>query len=159
MSNRKGFFDGMPDGMQIRLVAWIVYFVLCGFAFLQNPILGGALFLLPLFWFVLKNWVLAHFGGTTDFERKDTAIGYTLNYVFFRAAVPVRILSGLGLVAVVLFGLGWVSTENLRFEAAKPTLTERVSTATGNAVDATKEKTGGWVDGIKGWFKGDDEQP
>jgi hypothetical protein len=82
-----------------------------------------------------------------------------LGILFFDAPVPVRVVSGLAAVAIVVFGLGWVSTENLRTEAAKPTLTERVTTATGNAVDATKEKTGGWVDGVKGWFKGDDEQP
>ena len=142
MTNRKGFFEGMPDGMKIRLFAWIAYFVLCGFFFLNSPILGGAMFLLPLFWFVSKNWVLAFLGGRTDLERSDTAIGYTLDYLFFHAPVPVRILSGLAAVAIVVFGLGWVSTENLRLKAAEPTFSERISTATGDAIDATKEKTG-----------------
>ena len=159
MTIRKGFFEGMPDGMQIRFVAWLVYFAVCGFVFFQYPILGGALFLLPIFWFVAKNWVLTYVGGRTDLERSDTVIGYTLDYLFFDAPLPVRIVSAVTAIALVVFSLGWVSTENLRFEAAKPTLTERVSTATGNAVDATKEKTGGWIDGVKGWFKGDNDQP
>ena len=181
MSNRKGFFEGMPEGAQIRLVAWVLYFFVAAVLFFQNPLIGGTMFVLPVIWFAMKNLVLIHFGGRTDLERNETVIGYTLSYLMFDAPMPVRVISGVAMIVAVLFSLGWVSTENLRAEAAKPTLTERVSTATTDAIDATKEKTGalvtsagdatsaavdatkettsGWWGKAKGWWKGDEAAP
>ncbi len=71
---------------------------------------------------------------------------------------------------LVLFGLGWISTEDIRALAGKPpTITERVTDAAGSAVaatreksgeiaEATKETTGGWISTAKGWFVDDEPE-
>ena len=70
------------------------------------------------------------------------------------------------LLAMALGGLGWLGTEDLREEAAEPTLTERISESAsgmaegaaakaGAVADATKETTTGWFATAKGWFIGD----
>ena len=168
MTTKVGYWSGMTGSLKIRAVCFALYFFVAAVIFTQRPILGTVLLVLPGFWYVLKNWVIAEFFGRTELERNDTLTGYTLGYIFNRASNLTRALvAGLAIV-LAMFGLGWVSTEDLRLKAAEPTLTERVSDATGSAIDATKETTGGWVgaakettggwvSAAKGWFSDDSE--
>ena len=167
---RKGFWSGMPTDLKGRAVAWLVYYLIAAAVFSQNAILGIALLVLPGLWYLGKNWMLGEMSLNTDLERKDTLSGYTVSYVW-NSSIYVRAVMVGGSLLLVMTSLGWISTEDLRFEAAKPTVTERVAGAAGTAVevtrektggwvDATKETTGGWVDTAKGWFaKEEDHSP
>lgn len=152
---RVGFWSGMPTNLKSRAFCWTIYYLLAAFVFTREAILGIVLLLLPGFWYVAKNWLLGEIGRTLDAERKDTLSGYLVRYLFGAAPVFVRVAVGVLTLVTVLLGLGWISTEDLRIEAAKPTLTERVTGAADAAVEATKETTGGWIDTAKGWFKKD----
>ena len=160
---RLGFWSGMPGHLKIRAVCFTLYFLIAAVIFTQMPLLGGALLILPGLWYLLKNWVIDQFAGTTDLDRNDTLSGYTLNYLFDRASNLTRAIVGVLILGTAAVGLGWVSTEDLRLKAAEPTLTERVTDAAGSAVEATKdttsgwaasakETTSGWVSGVKSWF-------
>lgn len=155
---RNGYWSGMPIDLKGRAVGWGIYYLIALGMFTQSALLGGALLLAPSFWYVAKNLITSEFAGRLDLDRRDTLSGYTLHYLW-NASVVVRIvLTVLGL-GLVLFGLGWISTEDLRLEAAKPTITERVTGAAGSALVATKETSGGWVETAKSWFdrgEGDD---
>lgn len=168
MENKSGFWSGMPRPLRIRAVCFALYYLIAGLVFTQSPVLGIIVFVLPGFWYLLKNWIIAEFFGVTDLERADTLTGYTVSYIFNRASNLTRAIVGIAVLLLVAFGLGWTSTEDLRLKAAEPTLTERVTDAAGSAVEATKEttggwaasakeKTGGWVSAAKGWF-GDDSE-
>lgn len=151
VAKRKGYWSGMPTDLKGRAIGWAIYYLIAAAVFTQNAILGIALLVAPGLWYIVKNLILSELGGNTDVERKDTLSGYTIRYlwnasIFVRAAM---VVTGL---FVVLGGLGWISTEDMRVEAAKPTITERVTGAASAAVEATKEKTGGWIDTAKGWF-------
>ena len=150
-SRRNGYWSGMPTNLKARAIGWTVYYVAAAAIFTQNAILGIALMVVPGLWFVLKNWVISEFGGNSDPERKITLSGYTIRHLWNASLFTRGVMAVTGL-GVILFGLGWISTEEMRIEAAKPTLTERVTGAASGAVAATKEKTGRWVETAKGWF-------
>lgn len=155
--NRSGFWSGMPQGMKGRLFAWVIYFAIAIFVFFGNPILGAVLLVLPVFWFIIKNWVLAEFLVKTDLHRKETILGYTTQFLWGKTPPLVRGALTFVWVSAVLGALVWVSTEDMREALAKPSLTDRTIAATEGAIDATKEKTGGWVQTAKGWFTSDPE--
>ncbi|MEO1024376.1 MAG: hypothetical protein AAFX07_02325 [Pseudomonadota bacterium] len=169
MSEKHGFWSGMSSGLKAWTIAALLYFGVSAYLFLKEPILGTVLFVLPAFWILAKNYLLAHLFLKTDFERANTLSGYTINFLLFRASTLTKTITGVALLGAVIFGLGWVSTEDLRLEAAKPTLTERVTGTASAAVNATtdstrgwaasaKETTGNWVSTAKGWFSDDEAQ-
>ncbi len=170
ITRRKGYWSGMPTDLKGRAVAWLVYYLIAAAIFPQNAILGIALLVLPGLWYLGKNWLYVEFSAATDLERKNTLSGYTVSYLW-NSSIYVRAVIAVCSLILVTISLGWISTEDLRLEAAKPTVTERVVGAAGTAVDATKEvtggwvnatkeKTGGWIEGAKSWFaKEEDHSP
>ncbi len=158
MSESKSYWSGMPTGMRWRLLILVAYLAVAIAVFAQNPILGTVLLMLPILWSVLLLWI----GGEAGLAfgpfsgRKDTVLGYTVRYVWRTSPLARITLSVIGAI-VIVGGLGWISTENLRAEAAKPTLTERASTMAETATEATKDTASGWIETAKGWFTADDE--
>jgi len=157
-SKNSGFWAGMPTDMKGRAVAWVVYYLIAAVIFSQNSILGIVLLVLPSFWYVGKNLLLGELALTTDLERKSTLGGYTVSHLW-NSSIYVRAVMLVCAALLVMFSLGWISTEDLRAEAAKPTISERVVDATGSAVESTKEKSAGWAATAKGWFTKEDHSP
>ena len=166
---KQGYWSGLSDGLKIWFVVAVLYLVIAGAVFLINPIVGAVLFVAPAFWSLAKNYLIANLFLSADFERTNTLSGYTADFLLFRASTTTKFVTGGGLMVAVVVGLGWVSTEEFRIETAKPTLTERVTNATGQAVDTTKETTrswaasakqttGNWVSAAKGWFNDNEAQ-
>lgn len=163
MHSKNGYLSGMPRRLRVWLVVAVFYYTLAGIVFLNEPLLGALLLLLPAFWTLAKNWVLGNVFLTSDVERSSTLFGYTVDYLFDRASRFTRTIVGTLFLLAVALGLGWVSTEDLRLKAAEPTLTERVTGAANAYAKATKETTAGWatatkrkaeawVSTAKGWF-------
>lgn len=165
---RAGFWSGMPVDLKGRAIGWAVYYLIAAGIFTQNAILGIVLLVAPGLWYVIRNAFFAEIGSNLDVERKDTVSGYVTSYLWNASIYTRGAMIVLGSV-LVLFGLGWISTEDLRLKAAEPTLTEQVTGAAGSVVEATKEttggwassakeKAGGWVSSAKGWFSDDAEE-
>ncbi len=158
MSESKGYWSGMSSGMKGRLIVLAVYLAIAVAVLAQNPILGTVLLMLPILWSVLLLWL----GGEAGLAfgpfsgRKDTVLGYTARYLWRTSAIARVVLSVVGAV-VIVGALGWISTENMRAEAAKPTLTERASSVAETATEATKETASGWIETAKGWLTADEE--
>lgn len=157
MSTPNGYWSGMPTGMKGRLIVLVVYLGIAIAVLAQNPILGTVLLMLPILWSVLLLWI----GGEAGLAfgpfsgRKNTVLGYTSRYLW-RTSSLVRIaLSVVGAI-IIVGGLTWISTENMREAAAKPTLTERASSAAETATEATKDTASGWIATAKGWFTADE---
>ncbi len=153
MTISKGYWTGMATGMKWRFLALVVYLAVALVVLTQNPILGTVLLLLPIIWSVFLLWL----GGEAGLAfgpfsgRKDTVLGYTARYLWGASAIARVVLSLIG-AGVIVGGLGWISTENMRAEAAKPTMTERASTLAETATEATKGTASGWIETAKGWF-------
>lgn len=153
MSDHQGYWSGMPAKTKARLTILVVYLVVALVVFSQNPILGTLLLVLPILATVFMLWLSGETGhGFGPFsDRKDSVLGYTMRYLWNRSAFTRSVLAVGGFIAVV-GGLGWLSTEDMRAEAAKPTLTERAASVAESATEATKETASGWFDTAKGWF-------
>jgi hypothetical protein len=153
MSAGNGFWSGMPAGTRVRFVSGLVYLVLAVAVLGEAPIVGILLLMLPILWNVLVIWMGSEKGaGFGPYSQKrETAFVYVLRHVW-RAPVPTRLFLGALFAGLVVFGLGWIGTEGLRAEVAKPTLTVRVTTAADTAAQSTKKTLGGWVSTAKGWF-------
>ena len=167
-THRKGFWSGMPVDLKGRAIGWSIYYLIAVAIFTQNAILGIILLAAPGLWYVIRNAFFAEVGSSLDVERKETLSGYVVSYLWNASIFARGIMIALGSV-LVLFGLGWISTEDMRLKAAEPTLTEQVTGAAGSAVEATKEttagwassakeKAGGWVASAKGWFRDDEDE-
>ena len=165
MTNRQGYWSGMPGNMKLRAVFWALYYIVSAVIFVKQPILGALLLVVPAFWCLFWNWLRAEMSFKTDIERGDTLLGYTLGHILNQFSATTRMVLGSVFSIAVLAGLVWVSTEDMRQPPEKPSISERVS----GAVDVTKEKTGGWIDGAKettggwvasakGWFKSDEDE-
>ena len=163
-----GYWSGMPGHLKIRAVCFALYFLIAAVIFFWEPILGTTLLVLPGIWYVAKNWLFAYFWIRTDMERPTTLSGYTVDHLLNKLSTGTRATLGTVFGLLVLFGLVWTSTEELR-KPEPPTLTERVSGATdravevtkevtGSAVDATKDTTRGWYATAKRWFASDEEE-
>jgi hypothetical protein len=159
-----GFWAGMPTRLKAHLIAWGLYWALTVWLVTLGSLIGIALLIAPILWFIAKAWVF------DSFLELDTGgpgvLNYTLGFIW-NASGFVRTLFMMSVLAVALGGLGWLGTEDLRIAAAEPTLIERISGTASNVADATAEKTGaavevtkdttkGWMDRAKGWFGGDE---
>ena len=155
-----GFWSGMPTNIRYRLFAGLVFILVAIAVFSQLPILGIVLMTLPIFWTVFVVWTGAESGlGFGPYHNsKETALSYTLRRLW-RTSVLTRIVFATLGVALVVGGLGWISTEKMRAAAAEPTLPERVTTAAETAKATAEEKASGWIDTAKGWFTFGDEDP
>lgn len=153
MSERQSYWSGMSPRMKARLVVLSCYLLFSLGVFSQTPILGVVLLVVPILWMILALWISGETGlAFGPFSgSKDTLLGYSLRYLWEASVLSRVALAILGLVLVV-GGLGWISTENMRAEIAKPTLTERATGIVGAAKDATSETTSGWIASAKGWF-------
>ena len=167
-AQRKGFWSGMPVDLKGRALGWVIYYLIAAWLFSQKPILGIVLLAAPGLWYVVRNLLVAEVGGDLDVERKDTLSGYVVRYLWNASLITRGALIAIGSF-LVLFGLGWISTEDLRLKAAEPTLTDQVTGAAGSLVETTKETTGGWassaretaggwVSTAKGWFSDDSSE-
>lgn len=158
MSDQSGFWSGMPAGAKIRFLAGLAYLAAALGVLSQAPIAGMILLMLPVLWTVFVIWIGSEGGMNSGPLRQkgDTAFVYVLRYVW-RSSSLAQVFLAFLVTGFVVGGLGWISTEGLRADAAKPTLTERVTTAADSATQATKKTIGGWVSTAKGWFTPSDE--
>lgn len=159
-----GFWTGMPTRLKARLIAWLTYWAFVAWLTSTGSLIGVALFILPLFWFLAKAWV---FDSFLELEARGVGLlDYLLGHIWNGSAL-VRSAFMMACLAVALGGLAWFGTEDLRKAAAAPTLMEQISDGASNAyeataetsgaaLDATKETTKGWMDRAKGWFRNED---
>lgn len=159
--NKTGYWSGMPTRLKARVMGWSMYWALTIWLITLGSIIGFAMVALPLIWIWAKAWFL---DGFLELSTEGGLLDYTLGYIW-NSSVYVRSFFMVSVLAMALGGLGWLGTEDLREEAAEPTLTEQISkTASGMAegaaakagavADATKETTSGWFATAKGWFSG-----
>ncbi|MEO9822908.1 MAG: hypothetical protein ABJF50_00640 [Paracoccaceae bacterium] len=160
-----GFWAGMPKRLKATLIAWLMYWALAIWLASVGSLIGIALLISPLFWFLAKAWV---FDSFLELEARGVGLlDYTLGRIWNGSAF-VRTTFLTLCLAVALGGLGWFGTADLRKAASEPTLIEQISDGASNALDstvetsgaaleATKETTRGWLDRAKGWFR--DEKP
>ncbi len=153
MKEGTGFWSGMPAGIKVRFVIGLVFLAVALVVLSQAPLAGIALLMLPILWTVFVIWLGIESGvGFGPFSQKrETAFSYTLRYVWHASRLARTIFATL-VAVIVVGGLGWISTEGLRVEAAKPTLTERVTQTADAATESTRKSVGGWVAKAKGWF-------
>lgn len=165
---RKGYWAGMPARLKSRLYFWTMYYLGLGWLAYLGHWWAFLLIFLPLAWWLFRSWLTDEFLGV-DLQGRGGLFDYTLNYLW-GASLFTRSFVVVTLLALALGGLGWLGTEDMREEAAKPTLSERATGAlaatketagdlvegtkekAGAATEAVKEKTGGWIETAKGWF-------
>lgn len=161
---KNGFWAGMSTRRKARLIVWCIYWALAVWLVGLGAMIGFAMFVAPILWFIAKAWVFDTF-LELDTDR-DGLLNYALGFIW-NASIYVRSFFMISVLAVFLGGLGWYGTEDLRREAAEPTFAERVSDSAssiaettaekaGVAVEATKSTTKGWAASVKGWFESDD---
>lgn len=143
----------MPGTIKARFCVGLVYLTIAFGVTSQSPVTGFVLLVLPIVWNVFVIWTGSESG--VNFgpyrQRRETAFSYTLRFIWQSSTVTRSLLCVVG-AGFVMGGLAWISTEDLRAEASKPTLTERVVTMTDTATDATSNKLDSWVSTAKGWF-------
>ena len=147
----------MPPQLKSRVYFFVIYYLVAVYFSAMGAWWGYVLLALPTVWWILKEWFLTQVVGLYDVGAPGL-FSYTLDYVW-NANVYVRAFAAVTVLAAVVGGLGWLGTEELREERAKPTVTERVAgaadrvaeTAAGFA-DATVETGKGWIATAKGWF-------
>ncbi|MCG6884150.1 MAG: hypothetical protein LJE62_10400 [Silicimonas sp.] len=154
MGEGRGYWSDMSIGMRLRTIVGVFYVLGAVVVFLRAPLPGMALLVFPVLAMSVGIW----FRGPPDtpFSQRTSALSHFLNHVW-SAPRPAKTTLAVLLVVAVVSGLGWISTEKLRAEAAKPSLAERVSTATERAKTATTDKTKGWIATAKGWFSSGEE--
>ena len=162
----------MPTGLKARFFGWIIYWLLVAWLLSQGMLLGIVLLVIPGFWWVAKAWFQSEVLGADLHTGNPGLASYTLDYVW-GSSFYLRCLGVVTLLAAALGGLGWVGTEEMRTEAAKPTVGETVSSTVQSAKDGaaqmagaardkaadaaegTMETTRGWYATAKGWFTGE----
>lgn len=159
MQSKSGFWSGMRRGVRIRFIVGFIYLALAVGVLSQSPMVGIVLLTLPILWTVLVIWTGSEDGvGFGPYSRgRDGAFAHLLRYLWSASGLTKVVLSVV-VCAVVIGGLGWVSTEKMRAEAREPTLSERVSSAAESASEATKETASGWLSTAKGWFTWGEEE-
>lgn len=157
MNASKGKLLRMPHGMKLRVFIWLAYLSVALFVLLKSPIFGIVLLVLPILWQVVLLWVKGEAGLTFGpfRQQNSTVFGYAARQLWM-ASRPIQVGLSLVCVVVVLGGLTWISTENMRAYAAKPTLSEQAAALAETTGDATVEKTKSWLATAKGWFVSDD---
>lgn len=158
-----GFWAGMPTRLKARLMGWSIYWAFAIWLTALGSLIGIALAILPLFWFLAKAWIFDSF-----LELDGRGVGlldYTLGHIWNASAI-IRTAFLTVCLCLALGGLWWFGTEDLRKAEAEPTLMERISDGASTALDATAETSGaalettkGWLDRAKGWFADDEEPP
>lgn len=157
MTSEQGFWGGMPNRIRWRFLLGILFLVAAGVVLSTSPIAGIILLMSPLLWSVLVTAFGSERGrgyGPHSLPR-ETAANYTLRYLWQTRAFTRWALSLAG-AAIVVAGLGWISTEKMRNEGSEPGLTERAVSAADRATEATKETARGWLSTAKGWFTSED---
>lgn len=157
MTSEQGFWGGMPGRIRWRFLFSVLFLVAACVVLSTSPIAGIILLMSPLLWSVLVTSFGSERGrgyGPHSLPR-ETALNYTLRYLWQTTAFTRWALSLFG-AAIVVTGLGWISTEKMRNEGAEPGLTERAVSAADRATDATKETARGWLSTAKGWFTSED---
>ena len=159
MNESQGFWQGMPADLKGRLVFWFLFLVVALFVISQAPIVGIVLLVLPVLWTVLSVWFGGNAGMSLGPNRggRETVLGYVSRHLWGASAF-MRIAMSLAGVLLVVSGLAWLSTENMRAKAAELTLTERASVAAEKTTSATVDTTKGWFATAKGWFGADDNE-
>jgi hypothetical protein len=159
MTHEPGFWRGMSKRVRIRFVLGLVFVMVAGAVLHASPIAGIVLLMLPLLWSVLVTWFGSESGrGYGPYSQpRETATAHTLRYLW-RASGVTRWLLSFALAAIVVGGLGWISTEKMRADAVEPSLTERAASAADRASEATKETARGWMSTAKSWFTSDDAE-
>ncbi|MEM9427093.1 MAG: hypothetical protein AAGA06_10370 [Pseudomonadota bacterium] len=147
----------MPGAIKIRFCTGLAYLAIAFGVISQSPVAGFVLLVLPILWTVIVIWIGSESGVNFGPYRqaRETAFSYTLRFVWQSSTVTRSLLAMVG-AGFVIGGLAWISTEDLRAEASKPTLSERVVTVTETATDATSSKLKGWVSRAKSWFSSDE---
>ena len=169
------FWRDMPTELKARLMGWTIYWLIVAWMVSQGMLLGIALLVAPGLWWVAKSWFLDDFLGIGVMSDKPSLASYTLNFLW-ESSLYVCAFVVVSLIAAALGGLGWLGTEEMRAEAAKPTLTESVAEAAqsakegavgmavaardtaGDLADGTRETTKSWFATAKGWFAADDQE-
>lgn len=154
-----GFWGGMPNRIRVRFVLGLVFLAVDVAILSIWPILGITLLMMPLLWSVLITWLGSENGrGYGPYSApRETALSYTLQYLW-QTSLLMRWVLSIVMMAMLVGGLGWISTEKMRAEVAEPALTERAVSAVDRATDATKETARDWMSAAKGWFTTDDAE-
>jgi hypothetical protein len=153
MNVSNGFWSGMPRHMKLRFFLWLAFYIF-GFLVLgQAPILGIILLVLPVLWTVVVLWITGAAGRAFGpfRRREDTVLGYLARYVWSASTFARVAISTIGLI-FVLAGLAWISTENMRAEAARPSLTDRATSMAQTASESTQKTAAGWYKLVESWF-------
>lgn len=154
-----GFWKEMPNRIRIRFILGLVFVLTAASVLHAAPIAGIVLLMLPLLWSVLVTWFGSESGrGYGPYSQpRETATAYTLRYLW-HAPLVARWALSVALAAIVVGGLGWISTEKMRADAVEPSLTERAASAADRASEVTKETARGWMSTAKGWFTSDNAE-
>lgn len=152
-----GYWKGMPARLRPCFVGWLIYWLIAIWMTSVHLYFGIALLVLPVAFWIAKVWL---------FEESLQGVGagsnglivYSVHYLW-KTSIYVRAFMMVTVVVAALGALGWLGTEQMRQEAARPSLSERVSETASGLVVATSDKVGdaasatkGWVDRAKGWF-------
>ena len=154
----QGFWAGMSAGLRVKFVLTLVFLLAAGAVLAWSPIAGIVLLMLPLLWSVLVTWFGSESGrgyGPYSLSR-ETALTYTLRHIWASSGLVKWGLS-LAATAIVISGLGWISTENFRNHTQEPGLTERAVSTADRAAEKTKQTASDWFSTAKGWFTPDEQ--
>lgn len=155
--NRFGYWEGMPPRLRSRVYFFAIYYLVAAYFSAMGAWWGFVLLVLPTAWWVLKEWLLTQVIGLYE-TGEPGLLSYTFDYIW-AANVYVRAFASVAMLAAVLGGLGWLGTEELRAERAKPTVTERIAGAAervadkaADATEAAVETGKDWIATAKSWF-------
>ncbi len=169
-TGKKRYWAEMPPRIKARMMFWAMFYGILGWLAYLGNWWAFVLAFLPLAWWLFRAWLSDTILGSPGAGREDGFFTYTLDYLW-GSSIYVRAFVVVALMAGALGSLGWLGTEDIRKEAAKPTIGERVqalSSATGEkagdlaegtkskvgeTANLMKEKTGGWLDSVKGFFE------